>query len=144
MKKINKFDYTINEDGYIYNKNNKKIKSYITNKGYVAVQLKRDKKRYHKLVHRLVAETYIPNPNNKPQVNHINGNKTDNRVGNLEWVTAEENVNHRQKNGLGRKRAVRCIELNKIYNRIIDVVVDNFNPSGVVNCIKKRRNNETF
>ncbi len=51
-------------------------------------------------VHRLIALTFIPNPNNKPEVNHINGNKEDNNIQNLEWVTRKENVNHAKNSGL--------------------------------------------
>lgn len=51
-------------------------------------------------IHRLVAEAWIENPNNKPEVNHINGNKHDNKVSNLEWVTAYENNLHARINGL--------------------------------------------
>jgi hypothetical protein len=55
---------------------------------------------FNGLIHRLLAQTYIPNPLNLPQVNHINGIKTDNRLKNLEWVTSQKNVIHANKLGL--------------------------------------------
>ncbi|AMS01355.1 HNH homing endonuclease [Bacillus phage AR9] len=70
-------------------------------KGYLVVTLYRDKKRYYKKIHRLVAEAFIENSENKPEVNHKDGIKTNNCVSNLEWSTTKENCNHRQKTGLG-------------------------------------------
>lgn len=62
--------------------------------GYEQVALCKDRKRDYEKVHRLVALTFIPNPDNKPQVNHKNGIKHDNRLENLEWVTPRENTMH--------------------------------------------------
>jgi hypothetical protein len=69
-------------------------KNQITHKGYEKVMLYVDGKNYGEFVHRLVAQCFIDNPENKPQVNHKNGDKTDNRAINLEWCTAKENVAH--------------------------------------------------
>ena len=69
-------------------------------KGYIQVELKKDGKRYIKTIHRLVAETFIENKNNKEQVNHIDGNKENNCVYNLEWVTCQENIQHAWLNNL--------------------------------------------
>ena len=85
------------------------IKNIITNeiliekynhKGYKYVNLNNINSYENQLVHRLVAEAFIPNPDNKPQVNHISGIKTCNWVGNLEWNTCQENIQHAVKMGL--------------------------------------------
>ena len=78
----------------------KELKPVKSSKGYLIVCLCKDGKVKNYYVHRLIAEAYIPNPDNKPYINHKNGNKTDNRIENLEWVTSSENNKHAYDSGL--------------------------------------------
>lgn len=87
-------------EGRIYETATRKLRELTTEetpKGYLRVYLYKNGKRKHHKVHRLVAHAFIPNPEHKSQVNHIDGNKKNNSVTNLEWVTDEENKLHRNK-----------------------------------------------
>lgn len=88
-------DYIVSSDGCIFRvSSGKKIKNQIDRYGYNYVALTINNKKVKKKVHRMVCETFLENPLNKPQVNHKNGIKTDNRLSNLEWVTPRENLLH--------------------------------------------------
>ena len=85
---------------------------------YNVVSLSKNNRVVTVRVHRLVAETFIPNPNNLSQVNHINGNKLDNRVVNLEWCNAKQNVQHAIKTGLVTKEQQnKCVKAMAQTNR---------------------------
>lgn len=71
--------------------------------GYEALIIKNNKRQLHFTIHRLVALAFIPNPDNKPEVNHKDGNKTNNHVNNLEWSTRSENAQHAYDKGLNVK-----------------------------------------
>ena len=101
MKLIPNFEnYSITMSGKVINNITKKVKKPSDNhsgKGYLFVDLYCNGKRKRFYIHRLVAELYIPNPDNKPYVNHIDGNPKNNNCENLEWCTALENVEHASK-----------------------------------------------
>ena len=96
--------YYISSKGSLKNIQTDKILK-MTNKygDYFSVVLYLNEKRKSTRIHRLVAEAFIPNPDNKPQVNHIDGNKQNNCVENLEWVTAKQNLEHAYNNNLSNK-----------------------------------------
>ena len=89
-------NYYVDELGNIYSSNGhdlRKIKPQVDTKGnYYMIRLIKDGKQYRKLVHRLVVETFVENPCNYPEVNHINNDMKDNRADNLEWCTHKQNL----------------------------------------------------
>lgn len=118
MKKGSQYtieDYIITKDGKVINKHNGHIsKPQLNGKGYLRVNIGHTLK----FVHRLVAEKYIPNPDNKPQVNHKDCNKMNNCVDNLEWVTNQENRNHMVKNGLASNQYIKARKQKETLEKI--------------------------
>ncbi len=127
-KEIDGFDgqYLISNLGRVKSIKSNKILSYSKHsRGYLKVCLSfcgKSKKYY---AHRLVAQAFIPNPDNKREVNHINGIKTDNSVKNLEWVTSKENNAHAVFTGLNTgfkniqiyvRKKVLCVDTGVIYS----------------------------
>lgn len=92
-KNIEGYNYQVSSKGRIRNKATKAIKkSFINDSGYVIVSLYKEKSLKTFRVHRLVAQAFIPNPNNLPEINHKSEIKTDNRVENLEWCDRKHNL----------------------------------------------------
>lgn len=112
-------NYSVSKNGEVYShKRNKFMKQWNRGKGYLAVEI--DKKTYS--VHRLVAVAFIPNPNpyKKKEVNHIDGNKHNNKASNLEWSTHQQNMKHAGEKHLMRKGVNHSSStLNDLQVRII-------------------------
>ena len=130
-----------------YKSSKEKILKPFSNKdGYLNVKLCKEGKRKQYLVHRLVAKAFIPNPENKLEVNHKDEDKTNNKVENLEWMTCKENINYGTRNERSRKSQSRPIYgINiKTNDRIefpstAEAGRNGFNHSNIVHCLKGRR-----
>ena len=129
MKQHPKYDHLfLTEDGQVYSsKSNKYLSLYTHKLGYTVFSTRLNGRGSSAIclkVHRLVAETYLDNPNGLPQVNHIDGVKSNNCVSNLEWVSVSDNVKHAYKLGLASQKGIKnaCfrhsdddVELAKLY-----------------------------
>lgn len=134
-------------------KNNKKVikkgkilKCAKDTDGYNTITLSIYNKKRNRKICRLVAETFIPNPNNLPQVNHIDGNKSNDNIENLEWVTASENIIHAVKTGLINRqqfwKKVGQYDENNNLIRIWDNIKNaskEYNTTHITACCKGKR-----
>lgn len=106
--------YRVSNDGQVFGLSGKAMKPQVDAKGYLRVLLRDSTKHNNiapKKVHRLVAETFIPNPKNLPQVDHLDLDKSNNNVSNLEWVTNEENMRRAVEQGAYAKRKPLAVTL---------------------------------
>ena len=144
--------YTVTSDGVVYSKGRgtkERLNTYVNEKGYEQCHVYRlDGTQITTTVHRLVALAFIPNPENKPQVNHIDGNKLNNHHSNLEWVTQLENMTHAKLNDVyTRYRPVYKYDTNHeliaVYDNVSDAIADtdNLTYNDLSKCLSDKTNN---
>lgn len=121
-------DYRISESGILERVSNARgtVPGYrftpsVSHKGYLITRLRYGKNYKTIQMHRLVAEVFVSNPENKPQVNHKDGNKKNNHYSNLEWVTNQENVDHAWANNLMPEKGYYKGKFGKDHNRSISL-----------------------
>ena len=139
--------YQVSNLGNIRNSKGKVLKPIKSSEGYMQIVLCKngEHKRYY--IHRLVLSTFKANPENKPQVNHINEDKTDNRLNNLEWNTPSENINHgtrTERASKSMKIKIKCIELNQVFDSATDAALylnKKYNGAGshIADCCNGKR-----
>lgn len=141
--KMSHYEVCVNGEIYSVSKRGKrrKLKPYYAGSGYMVVMINQSKV----YVHRLVASLFIPNPEDKPQVNHIDGDKTNNRADNLEWVTQSENQKHRY-SVLGHKARmipVVCLDTGVVYeNSHLAAKSIDGNQGHINECCRGKRRHE--
>lgn len=148
----NETNYSVSTNGEIKNDNTDKILSQRTQQGYKHITLTINKKAKSCRVHRLVATAFIPNPENKPYVNHIDGIRSNNNVTNLEWVTPAENTQHAVRTGLMQPTRERIViqyslagQKIKEYVSIMEAAREtNSLPEKITQCCRFERNSHNY
>ena len=117
MTSIEGFEnYIIFEDGIIMNFwTGKEMKTTLNQSGYLHLTLNKNGKRHHFYLHRLLAQTFIPNPDNLPEVDHIDRDESNNNLENLHWVTKLENCQNKGKPKTNTS-GIKCISWSIKYN----------------------------
>ena len=133
--------YQISNKGRVKSLGNNKTKKEkirdgkIDNRGYKRISLCKNGKEKKYSIHRLVAQAFLPNPDNLPVVNHKDENKLNNNVENLEWCTQEYNVNYSGSNGRPGKKVI-CVETQQIFDSSEDVINKMFDGKGSSSTIR--------
>jgi hypothetical protein len=130
-------NYKIDKFGNIFNLKDKQLKLVKSKRGYLEVNLYNQGKCTLKAVHRLVAIHFISNPENKPQVNHIDGNKLNNCVNNLEWCTNSENQKHAYKLKLQPSKEGEANSNTDLTNAQVDFIKQKYNSGMRISEISK-------
>jgi len=116
---------------------NRELHPHLTNRGYLRVNLSKDKTVKRASVHRLVAEAFIPNPDNLPTVDHIDGNKLNNCVENLQWLSQSDNCRKAVPSRGGCIIPIVCVETGKVYKSMKQAAEELNIPAATMSAIIK-------
>lgn len=142
--------YEVSNTGSVRNSRTKKVLKPVMRNNYPSIVIKpasKSRKSVSYTIHKLVATEFISNPNNYPQINHINGKKSDNRIENLEWVTAKGNTEHAIRAGLrdnianAHKKAIVQLTLDEIfvarYSSTVEAAkINGFSRTALSECVR--------
>ena len=137
--------YRVDRMGNVYNKKGYRLKASKTKNGYLQVSLNNPDCKHKKiLVHRLVAQAFLPNESGLPQVNHIDRDKTNNQVDNLEWCTCLYNLRHSdviRKGNEAHRHGLFCITTGETFDSIKEAEIKyGLHHANIIACCRGRRN----